>query len=37
MKKYKGIIFESDRLSEASKYRKTTYKINKFKEILDIV
>ena len=34
MKKYKGIIFDSAGLGEASKYSKTTYK---FKEILDIV
>ena len=37
MKKYKGIIFDSAGLGEASKYNKTTYKLNNFKEILDIV
>lgn len=37
MKKYKGIIFDSDGLGEPSKYSKTTYKLNNFKEILDIV
>ena len=37
MKKYKGIIFDSAGLGEASKYGKTTYKLNNFKEILDIV
>ena len=37
MKKYKGIIFDSAGLGEASKYSKTTYKLNNFKEILDIV
>lgn len=35
--KYKGIIFDSAGLGEASKYGKTTYKLNNFKEILDIV
>ena len=35
MKKYKGIIFDSAGLGEASKYNKTTYKLNNFKEILD--
>ena len=28
MKKYKGIIFDSAGLGEASKYSKTTYKLN---------
>lgn len=28
MKKYKGIIFDSAGLGEASKYGKTTYKLN---------
>ena len=37
MKKYTGIIFESAGLGEASKYSITTYKLNNFKEILDIV
>ena len=37
MKKYKGIIFDSAGLGEALKYSKTTYKLNNFKEILDIV
>ena len=37
MKKYKGIIFDSAGLGEASKYSKTIYKLNNFKEILDIV
>ena len=30
MKKYKGIIFDSAGLGEASKYSKTTYKLNNF-------
>ncbi len=29
--------FDSAGLGEASKYSKTTYKVNNFKEILDIV
>ena len=29
--------FDSAGLGEASKYSKTTYKLNNFKEILDIV
>ena len=37
MKKYKGIIFDSAGLGEASKYSKTTDKLNKVKQILEIV
>ena len=33
MKKYKGIIFDSAGLGEASKYSKTTYKLNNFNYI----